>query len=138
MLVNVADTSWNMIEFSPKTLGGYSYTFHDTADVVARHDHDLGTDMRRWRPDKGVFSVIGEMLMPSAFKVASDENITVGLWFPDASKSLVNNTRLNVQLAQTVSGGYWDGARGINMLPHQIQVAEKSNTTCFTITYSTI
>ena len=65
----------------------------------------------------------------------SDDTVTVGLWFPDASSSLENNTRLSVQLASTISGGYWDVSNGVNMLPHHLTVTVPP--TCFTISYST-
>ena len=41
MVVNIGDTSWNLVDFSPKTLNGYMYSFRNTQDVILRHDHDL-------------------------------------------------------------------------------------------------
>jgi hypothetical protein len=135
VLVNIADTSWNLVEFSPKTFGGFEYSFHSTVDVVARYNHDLGSDLRLWQPDRGIVTVIGSLQIPADSKVSENDTITVGLWFPDASSSLQNNTRLSVQLASTISGGYWDVSNGVNMLPHHLTVTVPP--TCFTISYST-
>ena len=135
VLVNIADTSWNLVEFSPKTFGGFEYSFHSTVDVVARYNHDLGSDLRLWQPNRGIVTVIGSLQIPADSKVSENDTITVGLWFPDASSSLQNNTRLSVQLASTISGGYWDVSNGVNMLPHHLTVTVPP--TCFTISYST-
>jgi hypothetical protein len=138
MIVNIADTSWNLVEFSPKTLNGYVYSFCNSSDVVVRHDHDLGSDLRAWRPEKGVITLTGSMNLPRKFQQSSEnqENVTLGLWFPDPASSLRNHTRLSVQLGTTVSGGYWDSIMGVNVLPYEINVTEVANETmlsCFTI-----
>ena len=102
MVVNIGDTSWNLVDFSPKTLNGYMYSFRNTQDVILRHDHDLGADLREWRGENGVTSLTGSVEISSDFMVSTSggtqENITVGLWFPDPSSELMNHTRLSIQL----------------------------------------
>jgi hypothetical protein len=90
-----------------------------------------------WRPEKGVVSVTGSIQLPAEFVVSSKENMTMGLWFPDPSSSLRNNTRLSIQLVESSSAGagWWDGNLGVNMLPHQINITENRET-CLPISYS--
>ena len=138
MVVNIADTSWNLVEFSPKTLNGYQYYILNDEDEVLRVNYDIGADLREWRSDRGEISVSGSLILSTAFdsSAKNNENVTVGLWFPDESATLANNTRMNIQLRETISGGEWDGLTGVNMLPYVFNVTEASDTSCFSISVS--
>lgn len=104
LLVNIGDTSWNLVEFSPKTLHGYVYSIRSQVDVILRHNQDMGADLRLWRAENGLITLSGSVDIPSAFAVTSSsgaaEHVTAGLWFPDPASELGNNTRLNIQLGE--------------------------------------
>ena len=78
-------------------------------DGPSRHNIQIDTDPRRWKPGESIILDIRGTLpsnLPSGtYKVA--------LWMPDASRSIQNNSRYSIQTANTET---WDKGKGYNII----------------------
>lgn len=115
----VADTSWEMSEFSPNL----SFVIHTLKSSVLLYEHDIAHDLRTWSNEQPDINISGVLVVPDIFQMSSGEvlGVSISLQLPDASSALKNNLRNHIQLHPSPNS-VWDPIHGSNVLASQVAV----------------